>query len=125
MTDYLRAPDRNPLIAPQADFAKMVKDFLNKYETKKLGKIDSPWNKYGAGNSFGDLLFGQSPELLDDKKGWHNLHWVTYGKMYLTTKFCQKLKVFVLVAQMILQESILNFQKSLTMFKFINLMLTD
>jgi hypothetical protein len=64
--DTLRAPDRNPLVAPQADLAKKVKALLNQYETKKLGKIDSPWNKYGAGHSIGDLLFGQSPELLDD-----------------------------------------------------------
>lgn len=62
----LRAPDRNPLVAPQADLAKKVKALLNQYETKKLGKIDSPWNKYGADHSIGDLLFGQSPELLDD-----------------------------------------------------------
>jgi hypothetical protein len=62
----LRAPDRNPILAPQADLAKKVKSLLNKYETKKLGKIDSPWNKYAAGHSIGDLLFGESPELLDD-----------------------------------------------------------
>lgn len=62
----LRAPDRNPLVAPQADLAKKIKALLNQYETKKLGKIDSPWNQYGAGHSIGDLLFGQSPELLDD-----------------------------------------------------------
>lgn len=65
-SNSLKAPDRNPLIAPQADLAKKVKALLNQYETKKLGKIDSPWNKYGAGHSIGDLLFGQSPELLDD-----------------------------------------------------------
>ena len=69
--NYVRAPDRNPLIAPQADLAKTVKNFLNQYETKKLGKIDSPWNRYGSGHSFGDLLFGESPELLDD---------MSYGK---------------------------------------------
>ena len=74
--NYVRAPDRNPLIAPQADLAKTVKNFLNQYETKKLGKIDSPWNRYGSGHSFGDLLFGESPELLDD---------MSYGKNPLTS----------------------------------------
>lgn len=69
--NYVRAPDRNPLIAPQADLAKTVKNYLNQFETKKLGKIDSPWNRYGSGHSFGDLLFGESPELLDD---------MSYGK---------------------------------------------
>jgi hypothetical protein len=62
----LKAPDRNPLISNQAEMAKKVKAFLNKYETKKVGKIDSPWNKYGAGHELGSLLFGESPELLDD-----------------------------------------------------------
>ena len=70
--NYVRAPDRNPLIAPQADLAKTVKNFLNQYETKKLGKIDSPWNRYGSGHSFGDLLFGESPELLDDMSYGYN-----------------------------------------------------
>ena len=74
--NYVRAPDRNPLIAPQADLAKTVKNFLNQYETKKVGNIDSPWNRYGSGHSFGDLLFGQSPELLDD---------MSYGKNPLTS----------------------------------------
>lgn len=72
----LKVPDRNPLVAPQADLAKKVKALLNKYETKKLGKIDSPWNKYATGASIGDLLFGQSPELLDD---------MSYGKNPLTS----------------------------------------
>jgi hypothetical protein len=62
----VKAPSRNPLVAPQADMAKMVKALLNKYETKKVGKIDSPWNKYGTGHELGSLLFGESPELLDD-----------------------------------------------------------
>ena len=65
-TNSLRAPDRNPLIAPQVNLATKIKSLLNQYETKKLGNIDSPWNNYGAGHSIGDLLFGQSPELLDD-----------------------------------------------------------
>jgi hypothetical protein len=62
----LRAPPRNPLLSGQSELAKKVKALANRYETKKLGKIDSPWNRYGAGHSIGDLLFGQSPELLDD-----------------------------------------------------------
>lgn len=62
----LKAPPRNPLVAPQADLAKKVKEYLNRYETKKLGKIDSPWNRFGAGHNVGDLLLGQSPEMLDD-----------------------------------------------------------
>lgn len=62
----LRAPERNPIVGAQADLAKKVKALLNKYETKKLGNIDSPWNKYGAGHEIGSLLFGESPELLDD-----------------------------------------------------------
>jgi hypothetical protein len=74
----LRAPDRNPLVAPQADLAKKAKALLNKYETKKLGKIDSPWNRYGSGHSFGDLLFGESPELLDDMS--HGLNPLAKGR---------------------------------------------
>lgn len=66
MADTLKAPARNPLLSGQAELAKKIKAFLNKYETKKLGKIDSPWNRYGAGHELGSLLFGESPELLDD-----------------------------------------------------------
>lgn len=65
-TNTLKAPARNPLLSGQAELAKKIKAFLNKYETKKLGKIDSPWNRYGAGHELGSLLFGESPELLDD-----------------------------------------------------------
>ena len=72
----LKAPPRNPLVAPQADLAKKVKEYLNRYETKKLGKIDSPWNRFGAGHSIGDLILGQSPEMLDD---------VSYGLNPLTS----------------------------------------
>lgn len=66
MADTLKAPARNPLLSGQAELAKKIKAFLNKYETKKLGKIDSPWNRYGAGHELGSLLLGESPELLDD-----------------------------------------------------------
>jgi hypothetical protein len=65
----VKAPSRNALIAPQADLAKKIKALLNRYETKKLAADkypDSPWNRYGAGHEIGSLLFGESPELLDD-----------------------------------------------------------
>lgn len=49
-----------------SDLATKVKRYLNQYETKKLGKIDSPWNRYGAGHSIGDLLLGEGPEFVED-----------------------------------------------------------
>lgn len=72
----LKVPDRNPIVAPQADLAKKIKSLLNKYETKKLGDHDSLWNRYGAGHSLGDLFIGESPELLDD---------ISYGKNPFTS----------------------------------------
>jgi len=65
-TNTVKAPPRNPLVSGPADLAKKLKAFLNKYETKKISNEDVPWNRYGAGHELGSLIFGESPELLDD-----------------------------------------------------------